>query len=385
MPATLKDNEPLPPTAAPLGSSSASERHALTWLAAAAAVTIVWISHPFGTGLMLGALLAFTLEPVYAWLVRRTGRPLLAALSVVLASAVIITGALAGFASLFVARAVDVSTAVREQLHTGGALNAWIDAAAGWFARFGLSPADLTARLEAGAGEIASQSAALAGFLAAGTFSVLLGLFFALLTMYVVLRNWPKIVAATINLSPLDVAHTEALLEEFRRVGRMTISGTVLTGLAQGVLAAIGFAITGVPQALFFGTATALASLLPGVGTLLIWVPAGFYLLATGHPAMAISEWVWGALVVVGFSDYVIRPRLVGDESMPALLVFIALFGGIEVLGLPGLIAGPVIMALAVAVLRLYARDRRTGAQRVYIPPPVAGGVQGEGRAGGER
>jgi predicted PurR-regulated permease PerM len=59
----------------------------------------------------------------------------------------------------------------------------------------------------------------------------------------------------------------------------------------------------------------------------------------------------------VGFSDYVIRPRLVGDEEMPVILTFLALFGGLEVLGLAGLIAGPVIMALAVAVLRLYARE----------------------------
>ena len=64
--------------------------------------------------------------------------------------------------------------------------------------------------------------------------------------------------------------------------------------------------------------------------------------------------------VVVGFSDYVIRPRLVGDEGMPAVLTFLALFGGLEVLGLPGLIAGPVLMALAVAVLRLYAREVRS-------------------------
>jgi predicted PurR-regulated permease PerM len=72
-----------------------------------------------------------------------------------------------------------------------------------------------------------------------------------------------------------------------------------------------------------------------------------------------VVELAWGALVVVGFTDYVIRPRLVGDEGMPAILTFLGLFGGLEVLGLPGLIAGPVLMALAVAVLRLYARETR--------------------------
>ena len=67
------------------------------------------------------------------------------------------------------------------------------------------------------------------------------------------------------------------------------------------------------------------------------------------------------ATVKILVNYYVIRPRLVGDEGMPAILTFLALFGGLEVLGLPGLIAGPVIMALAVAVLRLYAREVRRG------------------------
>jgi predicted PurR-regulated permease PerM len=59
----------------------------------------------------------------------------------------------------------------------------------------------------------------------------------------------------------------------------------------------------------------------------------------------------------VGVCDYVVRPRLVGDETMPSLLVFLALFGGVEVMGLRGLVIGPVVMALAIAVLRLYARE----------------------------
>jgi predicted PurR-regulated permease PerM len=61
--------------------------------------------------------------------------------------------------------------------------------------------------------------------------------------------------------------------------------------------------------------------------------------------------------VVVGFSDYVLRPRLVGDEAMPALVTFVALFGGLETMGLAGLVVGPVLMSLAVVVLRLYARE----------------------------
>jgi predicted PurR-regulated permease PerM len=199
----------------------------------------------------------------------------------------------------------------------------------------------------------------MAGSLASGTFITLLGLLFALLAMHAVLRHWPRMVSALVVVSPLRHEYTRLLIDEFQRIGRMTLLGTVLTGLAQGTLATIGFWITGVPQAIFFGSATAIASLVPAVGTLLVWVPAGLYLFAIGHPAQAIIELAWGALIVVGFSDYVIRPRLVGDEAMPALLTFVALFGGLEVVGLAGLIVGPVVMGLAVTVLRLYTREAK--------------------------
>ena len=336
-----------------------SERQALGWLAVGAVAATVWLALPFVTGLLIGTLLAFTLEPLYRYLARRTGRPFVASLTIVMASAVIIVGALAGFVSLFITRAVGLANTAREELRPGGALTAWVDGVTGWLDRFGISPASLTARLEAAAGEVAARSAALAGSVASGAFIALLSLFFALLTMHVVLRHWPRMVSALMIVSPLRPEYTRALLDEFRRVGRMTLSGTMLTGLAQGVLAGIGFWITGVPQAAFFGAATALASLVPAVGTLLVWVPAGLYLFASGHPAMAFIELAWGALIVVGFSDYVIRPRLVGDEAMPVVLTFIALFGGLEALGLAGLIVGPVIMGLAVAVLRLYAREEK--------------------------
>ena len=104
----------------------------------------------------------------------------------------------------------------------------------------------------------------------------------------------------------------------------------MLTGLAQGLFAAVGYRIAGVPEPAFFGAATAVASLLPGVGTMLVWVPAGIFLLATGHPGGGVLELIWERLVVVGVSDYVIRPRLVGrGGTMPAMLTFAALFGGV--------------------------------------------------------
>jgi predicted PurR-regulated permease PerM len=157
---------------------------------------------------------------------------------------------------------------------------------------------------------------------------------------------------------PLRPRYTRDLLEEFRRVGRTTLLGTVATGLAQGGLAGLGYFVTGVPEPAFFGAATALASLIPAVGTCFVWVPAGIFLIATGHPGMGALQLTWGTLVVVGASDYLIRPALVGRHStMPALLTFAALFGGVEAFGLIGLILGPLVMALSFSTLRMFAHD----------------------------
>ena len=97
---------------------------------------------------------------------------------------------------------------------------------------------------------------------------------------------------------------------------------------------------------------------------MLIWVPAGIVLLLTHHALGGVIELAWGGLVIVGVSDYVIRPRLVGGETdTPAIVTFAALFGGVEAFGLKGLILGPMLLSLALAVLKLYAREaqgRRT-------------------------
>ena len=114
---------------------------------------------------------------------------------------------------------------------------------------------------------------------------------------------------------------------------------------------------------------TALASLVPAIGTLLVWIPMGLFLIATGHPGAGALELVWGALVVGIATDYIIRPKLVGsDNGVPTLLTFIALFGGAEVFGLLGLVVGPVIVTLAVALIRTYQAEIAAVRRNTVLP-----------------
>jgi predicted PurR-regulated permease PerM len=336
------------------------EQSALTWLALIAFLGIVWIVLPVGLGILLGTLIAFSLQPLYERLKPRFGAGP-ASLTTVAVATVGLVAAFGGLAWLFVARGSSLARALITALGSGGGLDRAIDQLGKLTSRVGVHPDELAQRLRAGAEAAAASAAEIAETLLAATAMALLALFFAMLTMYYILRNWQTLALRAQDTFPLRPDYTRALFDEFRRVGRTTLLGTIVTGLAQGVLATIGFWITGVPEPLFFGAATAVASLVPAVGTMLVWVPAGIYQLANGHAVSGVIEIIWGFLVIVGVSDYVIRPRLIGGESeLPALMTFIALFGGVEVFGLKGLILGPVVMSLGVAVLRIYATEVRT-------------------------
>jgi predicted PurR-regulated permease PerM len=336
---------------------SAVATRALGWLAVSAVGLVIWLAWPFAISLLIGALMAFMAEPACRWLEARTARPRLSAVLTVIISGLILLTAASVFATQFVKHLVDFAMTVREALRPGGALASWANAATAWLARYGVDMSSITARLEDSAGDMATRSAATAAAVATQTFSALLGLFFALLTMYVVLRAWPRLVASVVAVSPLQPKHTREVLEVFRRAGRATLAGTVLTGLAQGVFAGLGYWMSGIPEPVFFGAATAVASLIPAIGTLIVWVPAAVFLFVTGHPTRAVVVLIWCSATVIALCDYVIRPKLVGDDDTPPLLTFIALFGGLELFGLGGLVVGPILMSLAVATLRLYVRE----------------------------
>jgi predicted PurR-regulated permease PerM len=338
--------------------SMRAERKALGVFAVAAIAAIIWIVQPVGIGILLGMLIAFTLQPTYERLVGRHGRHGLIALGCVMVSTVGLLAVAGGLSSLFITRGSVMAQALIASLGPNGGVRA---AALRFAERLGplhFQLDELTAKLRDAAADLASRGAAIAAAVATTTFDILLMLFFAMMTLSFVLRRWKEITVRAEEMLPIRPRYTRAILEEFQRVGRTTLLGTVLTGLAQGAFAAIGYWITGVPEAAFCGAATALMSLVPGVGTLTVWVPAGIFLLTTGHPAMGVLELVWGGLVVVGASDYIIRPRLVGGHgTMPPLFTFASLFGGVEVFGLSGLILGPLIMAVSVAILRIFAQD----------------------------
>ena len=335
------------------------ERRALGWAALAAIAIVLLLARPVGTGVLLGALMAFTFQPMYERVVRRWPPPA-AALATVVGSTLAIAFTFGGILWLLVRDGTILGRQVVESLGPGGGAHHVVTAVSKVTGRVGITAED-----SGGEGPLAHRGCGgrrrrIAEAVASTTASTALALFFLMLSMYFILREWATVSATAEDTLPLRPQYTRKLFEEFHRVGRTTLLSTLVTGLVQGTLATVGYWIAGLPYPLFFGALSALVSPIPGVGTMLVWVPAGIVLILLGHVGRGIVLLVWGVLVVTGIPDYVVRPRVVGHgDQTPALLTFIALFGGAQVFGLKGLIVGPLLMAIAIAVLRLYADEAR--------------------------
>jgi predicted PurR-regulated permease PerM len=334
------------------------ERRAFGFLALVALAALVRLALPVGVGLFLGALLAFALEPIYGWFRRKEVKAGTAALVCALGATAIVSSTVLAMTTLIVTRAIALLAVLRALVAPGGGIRMFAEDTMTRLTSFHFNATDVSQRLESEIVSMGSRAAEIAAQVAGLTFGGLVTLFFMALAAYFVLRHWHDVISRGERMLPFERRHTRALLEQFRNVGREVLLGTVVTGVVQGLLAAIGYWMTGAPEPAFFGALTALASLVPGIGALLVWVPIGVAQIVSGHAGAGLVELIYSALTVGIASDYFIRPRLVGGEkSIPSIFMFIALFGGVQVFGIIGLILGPVIVTLSLAILRTYERE----------------------------
>jgi predicted PurR-regulated permease PerM len=210
-----------------------------------------------------------------------------------------------------------------------------------------------------------------------GTVQFLFMLMIMLYSMYFFLLDGGRLIDLILYYLPLADHEERRLLDKFSSVTRATLKGTAVIGLLQGGLAGAAFMAVGIPSAVFWGTLMVVLSVIPGIGTGLIWVPAAVILIAGGHLAKGIVLALFCGLVV-GSIDNVIRPRLVGkDTQMPDLLILLGTLGGIMMFGVLGLILGPIVAALFVTVWDIYGTVFRD-----VLPPgraPVAETSDGAG------
>ena len=186
----------------------------------------------------------------------------------------------------------------------------------------------------------------------ASVLGAMVGLVLMLFLLFFFLRDGEGLVRRAMGLVPMEEQRKAALLDHLSSVTRALVLGTLLTAAVQGALLGTGFVIVGLPSPVVFGVLSALASVVPFVGTALVWVPAVLVLLAQGRMWAAIFFLIWSVALVASV-DNVIKPLVVsGRAGLPTFAVFLGLLGGLAAFGAIGMFLGPVIVALAIALLR---------------------------------
>jgi len=332
------------------------------------ALAIAW---PFLRPLVLGAMFAGLCHPLYRWLTRCfRGRKSLASFTTLLILFVLAVGPLGAFAGLVVSQALEVSEKAipwaREHFgpSSGFDVHNWLVARFPSLAPYVPDQGTISDNLGLAAKSAGGFLVAAASRMTAGTAVFLLNIFVMLYAMFFFLRDGKVILEKVLYYMPLRHEDELQMIERFTSVTRATIKGTVIIGIIQGTLAGLALWAAGINGVAFWGTIMVILSVVPGVGSAFVWVPAVVYLFANDQTLAAILVAAW-CVAVVGTIDNVLRPRLVGqDAKMSDLLILVGTLGGLYLFGPIGFIAGPLVFGLCLTVWEIYG-----SAFRDILPP----------------
>jgi predicted PurR-regulated permease PerM len=187
--------------------------------------------------------------------------------------------------------------------------------------------------------------------------AIVMQFFLMLFVLFFLLRDKDTIFEAILHLIPLSSSQERQILVRIETVAKSVFLGTFVTGIVQGFAGGIAFSIANLPG-LFWGTVMAFASLIPVVGTALIWVPASVYLFLSGRWGYGIFMVLWCS-IIVGMSDNFVRPLFMkgSGSNMSMLLIFLAILGGLNYFGLMGLLYGPLLIGLTIVLLYMYSLE----------------------------
>ncbi len=323
-------------------------------------ITIVFFSmiKPFLMAVLLAGIFSSLAQPLYQRLTRRFGgRRSAASIITLLLIMLVIILPLGLLLGVVTAEAIKVGNSVtpwvQDKLTNPDQIVVWLQSQP-FYDKVAPYQDDILTK----AGQMVG---AFSGFLinnlsaaTSGTVQFLFMLMVMLYSMYFFLIDGGKLVDLILYYLPLEDHEERRLLEKFSSVTRATLKGTAAIGTLQGTLAGLAFAVVGIPSPVFWGSIMVVLSIIPGIGTALVWLPAAVILIAGGH----LGEGIFLALfcgLVVGSVDNFLRPRMVGkDTELPDLLIMLSTLGGILMFGALGLIIGPIVAALFVTIWDIY-------------------------------
>lgn len=337
-------------------NSDRRNRKAFQILLFAVSGALVWILLPFFSAIFWGIILAVIFQPLQRRLTAAFGnRPNQAALTTLTLCVVIVILPLA----LIIGTLAQDTAFAYGQIKGGQwdfdvffqkAVHSMPVFAQRGLGNLGLSDmGSLQSKLTEGAAKISQFMGAQAVMIGQNTLQFTVGFGIMLYLVFFLLRDGMAISRKVRRAIPLDDLHKRRLLGRFSTVVRATVKGNIAVAAVQGLLGGLVFVCLGIKGALLWGTLMAFLSLLPAIGSALVWGPVAIYFLFTG-PLWKAVVLVLFCTVVIGAVDNVLRPILVGkDTRLPDWVILISTVGGMSVFGINGFVIGPLIAALFVS------------------------------------
>jgi predicted PurR-regulated permease PerM len=321
---------------------------------------------PFFAPIAWALFIAFLIYPLHARLLRRLGgRASWSAAALTIAVFLVLIGPLTALGAAFAAQVGELARQAQAFAaeHKPSELSDLADApvigpALAWLQdTTGISLAQLQAWAVEGAQTVLKALATLGRAAFLGALGTVIGFALMMFILFFTIRDGMRMSDTVRALVPMSEADKARLIGHLASVTRALVYGAGVTALVQGALVGIGFAGVGLPSPVVFGVLAALAALIPLVGTPVIWVPAVIVLAAQDRWYAALFMALWGGFVVT--IDNFLRPWLVsGRAEIGALTVFIGVLGGVGAFGPIGIFLGPLVLALAIALVR-FALDTR--------------------------
>ncbi len=317
---------------------------------------------PFLVSVVLAITLASLFYPNYQGLRQRLGGR--SNLSALLMCVVVTFLIIIPLAVLFIALANEVNSVYNtlrfQQAYFSGLLigsdNTLINIFREWVSRYlDLEIRDLSTVLSSLVDRMALYLLDHYSAILGGVGALLLNFLVIIFGMFFFFRDGSLVIGEIKQLIPLAPRYADMVFDKLKLVTRATFFGIFATALVQGLIAGVVFFVLGINSPILWGTASAVFSLIPLVGTATIWAPMAIYLMLTGSPIKGIILITLGGSLI-GLVDNVLRPWIIEDRpgGMPLLLVFFALAGGLLLFGPAGLVLGPLVAALLVTLVDIY-------------------------------
>lgn len=322
-----------------------SKHQRAAWMVALLGLLIVIALAPYASGLLGAPVLYIILAPLHAWTVPKVRSRTLASSLMIVVGLVGIVLPFSWMVSLLVGQAQDAAAAVvdspiLDRLDT------------------------LTIGPYAIGQEIKELGSRLVGMLGGGAISLLgrvtrivLNLVFAFTGLFFILQSPDGAWRAVRPYIPFSDDNVTVLRDRFAAVTKSTVLGTGLSAVAQGVLMALAFTVLGLGNAVFWGAVTVVFSILPVLGSGLIWAPGAIVLFTNDRLAAAVGLLVFGVLIIANV-DNVIRPWVSNRYAqIHPMITLVGAIAGVSYLGILGLLIGPLALSYFFELLRMYRRE----------------------------